>query len=116
MLTPEKLRKSTLRLLADPENEKFLSAASAWEITIKYAKGSLVLPDRPENCVPQGVAAADILPLPIKFQDALAVAQLPPIHKDPFDRLLIIQSTLNGLALLTYDRIFRKYGIEVIGV
>lgn len=116
MLTPDKLRKATLRILSDPENEKFLSAASTWEIAIKYAKGSLILPSHPKTCVPLGIAAADIIPLPIKFQDTFAVADLPPIHRDPFDRLIITQAKLNGLKLLTDDPVFKKYGVDVIGI
>lgn len=114
-LDPAKLAKSTLSLLADEENEKFFSVASSWEIAIKYGKGLLMLPDHPRECVPGGLAAAGITSLPIRLQDVLAVADLPPYHKDPFDRLLIMQARNNQMHLLSSDPLFKKYDVNLIG-
>lgn len=75
-----------LETLADPETERYLSAASAWEISIKYAAGKLPLPEPPAIYVPQRMRISGVEGLAITHAHALAVASLPPLHRDPFDR------------------------------
>lgn len=113
---PKTLPERILEILIDPANEIFLSAASAWEIAIKYGKGSLDLPEHPKAFIEKSIAASGIIPLPIKFQDTLSVSNLPPFHKDPFDRLLITQANLNTMKLMSSDATFRKYDVDLIEV
>jgi PIN domain nuclease of toxin-antitoxin system len=102
--------------VADPATELFVSAATAWEIAIKYALGRLPLPEPPDRWMPDRVRALAAVPLPIDHDHALAVAALPPVHRDPFDRLLITQSRLLGAPLLTADPIFTRYDVQTLFV
>ena len=90
-------------VIADGKNEIFLSAASAWEIAIKAYKGKLTLPESPEHYVSKRMACHHFLPLPIQLSHALQVYKLPDIHQDPFDRLLIAQSQMERIPLLSGD-------------
>ncbi len=106
---------STVRtLIADGNNEIFLSAASAWEMAIKTARGRLSLPDAPEKFVAERLAAHQFQGLPIQISHALQGYSLPEFHRDPFDRLLIAQSQLERMPILTSDDIFARYQVEVI--
>lgn len=114
LAAPERLSARALCLVDDPQGELLLSAASAWEIAIKYAVGKLALPEPPARFVPSRMERSGVLPLPVSHAHAAHVAELPPHHRDPFDRLLIAQAELEGLPLLTVDRAFAAYGIELI--
>ena len=103
-------------LLEDPEIPIFFSAASAWEIAIKWSKGRLDLPLAPFELVRETVAAAGITQLTISVRDACSVGDLPFHHKDPFDRLLVAQARNNGLRLMTADPILEKYDVDVIAL
>ena len=96
-------------LVADPANQVLLSAASAWEISVKHALGRLPLPDDPRRFVAAERARHRIDPLPIDEAAALNVGHLPPLHRDPFDRMLVSQAVLGGLTILTPDRLIRQY-------
>lgn len=111
--TPERLSQHSLDLLADPANDLFLSAASAWEIAIKYALQKLPLPEPPAVYVPSRLGVSGISPLPVEHRHALHVASLPHHHRDPFDRLLVAQSQLEGIPVMTSDSAFAPYGIEI---
>jgi PIN domain nuclease of toxin-antitoxin system len=88
----------------------FVSVASAWEVAIKSALGKLRLPERFEL----GVEAAGFQKLPIAFKHAEAVAVLARHHSDPFDRMLVAQALCERLTLVSQDRRFAPYGIEVL--
>jgi PIN domain nuclease of toxin-antitoxin system len=90
----------------------FVSAASAWEVAIKQALGRLQIPDTVEA----GVLASGFERLPISFAHAAAAGRLPPHHADPFDRMLIAQAQLEGLTLVTHDRHFERYNVDVTWV
>ena len=100
--------------IADGSNEIYLSAASAWEIAIKYAKGRLELPETPEQYVAHRLTKHGFSPLPIQLSHALHVYQLPPHHQDPFDRLLIAQSQLEALPLLSIDSQIKRYNVSLV--
>lgn len=100
--------------IGDGQNEVLLSAASAWEIAIKYAKGRLTLPESPERYVANRIAHYGFQALPIQVSHALRVAKLPLIHHDPFDRLLIAQSQMENLPILTSDPEIAKYNVSII--
>jgi PIN domain nuclease of toxin-antitoxin system len=101
-------------IIGDGRNEIFFSAASGWEIAIKYARGRLELPEPPDLYVSQRLALHRFTPLPIQMSHALQVHGLPDIHQDPFDRLLVAQSQMEGLPLLTVDEHIKQYGVTVI--
>jgi len=99
---------------ADPANEAFLSAASAWEIAVKHRLGKLPLPTPPEDFVPTQRVAHGIEPLPVDEAAALHVAKLPDLHRDPFDRMLVAQAIAGGLVLVTPDDPIRQYPVRVL--
>ena len=101
-------------IIGDGKNEIFVSAASAWEIAIKYGKGRLALPEPPERYVANRMAHYQFLALPIQLSHALRVAALPPIHEDPFDRLLVAQGQMEGLPILTADPEIARYPVDIL--
>ncbi len=112
-VAPQRFSASSLDLLRDPETELLLSAASSWEIAIKYALGRLNLPLPPSRYVPERIMSSGVTPLSVEHGDALHVATLPPHHHDPFDRLLIAQAQVKKLTILTSDRQFGLYDVSV---
>jgi PIN domain nuclease of toxin-antitoxin system len=96
-------------LVRDPDNQVFLSAASAWEIAIKYAAGRLTLPERPERYIPAMRAERGIAALAIDEESTLHASRLPALHRDPFDRLLVSQAIVHGMTILTPDPIISQY-------
>lgn len=113
-LYPSRISADVESLLKNQGNEIFLSAASVWEIAIKYASGKLQLPDAPEIFIPDRVRRSNFKRLEINYEHALAAAKLPPIHKDPFDRLLIAQANSENMTLLSSDKIFACYAVNFI--
>jgi PIN domain nuclease of toxin-antitoxin system len=111
---PKRLSGPTRALLQDPENELFLSAASSWEIAIKYALGKLPLPAPPLEYVLGRMETSGTSPLPVQHSHALHAGGLPFHHADPFDRLLIAQAQLENLRILTADRQFQFYDVELL--
>ena len=87
-LNPPRISANVEFLIKDASNEIFLSAISSREISIKYSIGKLKLPDAPGIYVPERIKRANLSRLEITHEHTLAIANLPPIHKDPFDRLL----------------------------
>ena len=102
------------QFIEDGENELLLSVVSAWEIAIKSAKGHLDLPESATSYVPARMTRHGFDSLPILSPHALHVATLPPIHRDPFDRLLIAQAQVEDLPVITADAHFARYGVEVV--
>lgn len=113
-VAPERISKKMRDRLADPDTEILLSAASAWEIAIKFALGKLPLPRTPELYVTSRMRDTGTTPLPVQPAHALRVAALPLHHRDPFDRLLIAQAQIEGLPLLTADAQFRDYDVKLL--
>ena len=109
-----KLNSRAAELLRSSASHLYLSSASAWEIAIKYALGTLKLHVEPGVLVPEIIRGMGMQPLDISHLHAIAAGQLPTHHRDPFDRMLIAQARLEGLTLLTADTIFRKYEVEQI--
>ena len=98
----------------DPDNEVYLSAVSAWEIAIKHALGKLPLPDQPGQFVPTQRALLGLTTLPVEEEAVLAVARLPALHRDPFDRLLICQALTHGLVLVSPDPLMQQYPVRTL--
>ena len=110
----DKIGKEGLEILAAGDEEVYLSVASAWEIAIKTRIGKFRLPEDPVHYVPKRLAQQGIRSLPITQAHALKVYDLPRHHHDPFDRLIIAQALAEELVILTSDRLFEKYPVDVI--
>lgn len=110
---PERLG-DHLRLLENPRNVRLVSAASSWEIAIKSSLGRLSLPEPVARWLPARLADIGATPVPVEHAHALAVAELPRHHRDPFDRLLVAQAQLLGVPLLTTDRQIARYDVDVL--
>ena len=95
-------------LIDDPDNELFFSAASTWEIAIKTGLGRADFAVDP-RLLRRGLLDNGYIELPITSQHTVAVADLPPHHKDPFDRLLVAQAIVEGIVLLTSDKVVGAY-------
>jgi PIN domain nuclease of toxin-antitoxin system len=113
-LGAEQLSPRARDIIADGRNEIYLSSASAWEIAIKTAKGRLILPEEPRRFVTDRMEQHRFLALPIHINHALKVANLPPHHADPFDRLLVAQSQYESIPLITKDEQIQQYDVETI--
>jgi PIN domain nuclease of toxin-antitoxin system len=101
-------------LWMNAEPSRLGRSARAWEITIKVALGKLRLPERPADYVADRLTRTRTLPLPISLDHALGIADLPPLHRDPFDRLLVSQARIERLPLLTADRQLSAYDVDII--
>jgi PIN domain nuclease of toxin-antitoxin system len=100
--------------MGDATQEIFLSAVTSCEIAIKVAAGKLRIAEPPGSLVPRRMTEQGLRPLPISHQHALAIFGLPPHHRDPFDRLLVAQATLENLVLITADAMLERYPVEVL--
>jgi PIN domain nuclease of toxin-antitoxin system len=101
-------------LLEDERNELLVSAVVSWEIAIKHGLGRLPLPEPPERYVPDRIRAIGASAVAIEHGHALAVALLPPLHRDPFDRLLIAQGGALSATILTADSVVAEYPAEAL--
>jgi PIN domain nuclease of toxin-antitoxin system len=108
------LSQTAREFIADGRNELYLSAVSAWEIALKYAKGRLKLPQAPDQYVADRITLHRILSIPVEISHALRVYYLPDLHQDPFDRLLIAQSQLEDLPILTANTMIGQYEVSII--
>lgn len=109
-----RLGKTVTAAFLDPNNERYLSAASAWEIAIKHAAGRLPLPERPDLFVPNLREASGIASLGIDEESALQAGRLPGLHADPFDRMLIAQAIVHGMTILTPDPAIEQYAVRIL--
>lgn len=105
---PGRLSEAARSLIEDPEHELCFSAASLWEITIKQGLGRSDFQVQP-RVLRRGLLDHGYLEVPITSAHAVAIDSLPPIHRDPFDRILIAQSMVEGLLLLTVDESVARY-------
>lgn len=112
---PERLGEH-LEVLENPETVRLVSAVVGWEIAIKYELGRLALPLAPQQWVPDRISRGAMTALAIEMPHVLGVADLPRHHGDPFDRLLISQAKHLGIPLVTADRAFQAYDVEVLAV
>lgn len=102
------------RVIADPGNEILVSSASAWEISTKYRLGKLPEAEEAVKHLPLLLRRSRMIVLPITLEHALQAGALPGPHRDPFDRMLIAQSRLEKLPLLTSDPVFRNYKVRTL--
>lgn len=100
-------------IIADPDNKVLISIASLWEIAIKLSKGKLAI-SRSMNDVVSHIEQSTSLLFAIAPEHLIHVASLPFHHKDPFDRLIIAQSLVENIPIITSDSNFSEYGVELL--
>ncbi|HEX9563579.1 MAG TPA: type II toxin-antitoxin system VapC family toxin [Gemmatimonadaceae bacterium] len=110
--SPERMRSAAVAAISDPRRAVYFSAASAWELEIKAAKGKLVLPQDWLGAA----EATGFLQIPVTAAMAQAGARLPWHHADPFDRVLIAQAMEHRLQIATRDVVIGSYGVPVLEV
>lgn len=96
--------------IADPANEALISVAALWELTIKASSGKLTLPADLETMA----ATLGFSVLPINFMHLRRLGLLPRVHRDPFDRMMIAQALAEGIPIITGDRAFAAYSVEIV--
>ncbi|MGB5157585.1 type II toxin-antitoxin system VapC family toxin [Desulfobacterium sp. N47] len=111
---PENLSKKALSECENPENSLILSVVSAWEMQIKSRMGKLSLDMPFKELIESQQKENDLKILPIELKHIFELNNLPNIHNDPFDRLLIAQSNLEGITLVSKDNKFSSYPVSVL--
>jgi len=109
----EELSKKARTLVENTQNEKYVSIASFWEISIKNSLGKLTL-DVPFAELKTEAIKNSFQILPITFEDTLQLNTLPFHHRDPFDRIIISQAMANNLTLLSRDNNFSQYNVNLL--
>jgi PIN domain nuclease of toxin-antitoxin system len=107
-----RLSEAQREAIGDPGNEVFVSAVTAWELGIKQATGKLSLHDS----IPSIAIRLSFFELPVTMQHGVEAATLPPLHRDPFDRMLVAQAKVEGMVLVTSDRRLSGYPIATLQV
>jgi PIN domain nuclease of toxin-antitoxin system len=110
---PQKLSPRVLAICQDPENELLLSVASIWEIQIKSQFGKIRLRLPLSELIKAQQEANGVSILSIDAPHVYALDELPPLHKDPFDRILVAQAKVENLRLISNDESIKKYPVEV---
>ncbi|MGH7871388.1 MAG: type II toxin-antitoxin system VapC family toxin [Candidatus Binatia bacterium] len=100
--------------IRQPHHEVYLSVVSLWETILKYQLGKLAIPEPPERYLPTQRERHQIANLPLDEASVQQLATLPPIHRDPFDRMLICQAIEHKLTIITVDDVFRAYPAPVL--
>lgn len=113
LVDDRKLGKTAREIIANPNNDVHVSTASVWEAAIKAALGRLEveLDDLEEAIVRNGFR-----PLPIGFRHAVTAGRLPSVHRDPFDRMLVAQASVEELRIVSHDQVFERYGLSTEGL
>lgn len=109
---PGRLSRSAAELLEDGSNQVYFSLVSVWETSIKFALGRADF-TMPPRVLRESLLRFGFLELGIGSEHVMAVAGLPQIHRDPFDRLLVAQAKVEGLTLMTTDKKLAQYGAPV---
>lgn len=111
---PTKLSKAANMAVSDPGNERLVSAATIWELAIKFGLGKITLLPSYRPWIEQALSALGLGVLPVTVEYAERQIALPPHHRDPFDRLMIAQSLLDGTPIVSNDTVFDLYGVSRI--
>ena len=114
LVSPQRMGNEVSSIVIDQNNTLVLSAASTWEIAIKYRLGKLPLPEPPEEFILPRLTRDGIESLPIHHHHAARVADLPDHHRDPVDRLLIAIAQTESMTILTSDRKLQPYDVKII--
>lgn len=110
----DRLSDTAREIISEEQNEIFVSVASAWEIAIKAGLGQLDIPRGPERFITRHTELNDFRVLPINLPHAFRVYELPDIHRDPFDRILVAQARAEDMPILTIDPEIARYPVETL--
>jgi PIN domain nuclease of toxin-antitoxin system len=108
-----KLATGARETIANPNNDVLVSSVSAWEISIKTALGRL---DIELDDLEDAIAKTGFRPLPITLRHAITAGRLPNVHRDPFDRMLVAQASVEEVRVVSHDRVFERYGLRDEGL
>ena len=110
----ERLSKRARKILQDPENKRWVSIASLWEIAIKMSSGRLPAEGLTLGTIAGLLKSQQFAILPVRLEDLLRLELLPWLHRDPFDRLIVAQALEEGISLLTADGDMSHYPVQTI--
>jgi PIN domain nuclease of toxin-antitoxin system len=108
------LSRNAKDFISDPDNQIFFSVASAWEIIIKVNTGKLNIPEEVGTYITSRVTDNRFKVLGIELAHVIQVAKLPDLHRDPFDRIILAQSQVMGIPIITIDRLIVQYDVAII--
>ena len=108
-----KLKNPAREIIANPRNQIFASAVVVWEVAIKSALGRI---DADVDEMEAAIRETGFEPLPVNLQHAARIGRLPKIHRDPFDRMLVAQASIEELRLVSNDQIFTRYSLATEGL
>lgn len=111
---PSRLSAQAVEAINDPANDLYLSDASIWEIALKFSKRKLPLPEKPRIWISKQTKFFHIEPVTIEAEALLRSGELPPVHEDPFDRLIAAQALGQSFHLISPDAPFPRYGVNCI--
>lgn len=114
VLDDQRISNEAKSIIENSKNEIYFSAASAWEIAIKIKLARLKIKGEFETFIIDQLSTNSFVPLSISISHSLYTHRLPQVHKDPFDRIIIAQSKLENLPLISKDREIRKYKIAMV--
>ena len=101
-------------VLSDTTNERLLSSVTPWELGIKFSRNKLDLPSSFLQFIRVAMSDLQVTELPVSIVHALKSAELPLIHGDPFDRMLVAQCQCDSLTLVTADRVLHAYDVDLV--
>lgn len=111
---PSRLSEAARSALEDPLNQRLLSVITPWELAIKLNSGKLALLGDLPAFIAKHLHEMLLIELPIQMEHAVTTAALPPIHRDPFDRMLVAQALVERVPIVSSDSHLARYGVEVI--
>jgi PIN domain nuclease of toxin-antitoxin system len=111
---PDRLKEKTIAHIADEQNQLWFSVASIWEMGIKAGLGKLPLPEPIDRYLASCLPELSARTLEIRADHAIQAAGLPLHHRDPFDRMLIAQAQVEGMVIVSADRAFDLYDVEIL--
>lgn len=114
LFEPERLPAPVRQGLEDLQNRWTVSQVSTWEIQIKWDLGKLPLPEPPESCLPRLIAESGLAYQPLQDAAIFMLGKLPPLHRDPFDRLLVATAIINGLCVCSSNPQVTRYPVRVL--
>lgn len=111
MAAPKRLPKRVAAAIREPANEVFVSAVSTWEIAIKSGIGKI---EADVSEIADAFEEMGFVELPVTVAHTIRLGEIPPHHRDPFDRLLVAQAMEGGLSLASRDSVFSAYSVDVV--
>jgi PIN domain nuclease of toxin-antitoxin system len=110
----QRLNERTRQILENRDEEIFLSPVVSWEIVIKVTRGKLTLVRTVSETINLAFEKFGMRALPITHAHSLTLGELPPVHNDPFDRMLVAQAKNEGMVLMTTDALLERYPVEIL--